>query len=86
MTRTFSRAPWTQVACLCLWPLSLLAGVPDPAANLPAGARERMVSDCWDGVGECTKGRGYGDPSRLTPAEDAAIPAGIGVTSAGRQP
>ncbi len=36
MTQSFSRARWTQVACLSLWPLSLLAGVPDLGANLQA--------------------------------------------------
>jgi hypothetical protein len=31
MTQTSSKALWTQVDCLSLWPLSLLSGVPDPA-------------------------------------------------------
>jgi hypothetical protein len=53
MTQSSSRALWTQVACLTLWPLSLPAGVPDPAANLLA----------------CRQGRPSCDRSRLSLSE-----------------
>ena len=53
MTRTVSRRLVASVACLTLWPLSLLAAAPDSGANLSA----------------CRSGRSSCDPAQLTPAE-----------------
>ena len=87
MTKTLSRVLWMQVACLGLWPLSLLAGVPDPAANLLACRQGRPSCDRQQeaievnaavrarNLAECRGGGERCDYSLLSPSEAAGLAA-----------
>jgi hypothetical protein len=83
MTKTLSRVLWAHVACLSLWPVSLLAGAPDPSPNLLACQKALVAAERLRNYTACVKGRGYCDRSRLTPAEAARVPV---VVAAARQP
>jgi hypothetical protein len=91
MTKTFSRVLWAQVTCLGFWPVLLLAGAPDPAANLQAckqgrpscdrsqlGQQETIEVDLalhTRNMAECRGGGEGCDYSLLSPPEAAALAA-----------
>jgi hypothetical protein len=91
MTETSSRVLWALVACLGFWPVLLLAGAPDPAANLQAcrqgwdgcdrsmlGQQEAIAVDLAlhaRNMAECRAGGDGCDYSLLRPAEAGALAA-----------
>jgi len=89
MKATLSRTLWTHVACLSLWPVFLLAGTPDPVANLSACKKgwstcershltaseltEVARADHARNVVACRRGAEECDLSGLGPAEAVAL-------------
>jgi hypothetical protein len=89
VAKTFSRVLWAQAACLGSWPLLLVAGAPDPAANPQAcgqggaacdrsalGQQETIAADLAPdarNMAECRGGGAGCDYSIRSPRETAAL-------------